>query len=337
MRAGRGHAAAARPGSRQVDCGGRPRTRSWARAWRTASSRWRPRPPRRSGRTGGRCVVAMPIETPASGQPLQHPLAILDLDVPALARPRARRSRWISPSKRSTIALRRRLRRSRAARRPRSRRRRRGRRTRRDPANSTTASWMIRAVAWIRRSPADEPLLVVVGLEVVEVRVQHGERPILADHPLDLLLDPDVAGQPGERREVAHLLGPPQRPLDAREELDRVERLDDVVVGARGEPEHLVGRQRLGGQHDDRRVRRLRVPAKALRDLEPVDPRHHHVEQDQVGPQRCRPSRAPPPRRRRPRRRSPRSAGSPRRTARCPDRRRRRGSSRASGRPPRSP
>src|SRR6185503_9412811 len=76
-----------------------------------------------------------------------------------------------------------------------------------------------------------------------------------------------------------------ERPLHAREELDRVERLDDVVVGARGEPEDLVGRERLRGEHDDRRVRGLRVAAKPVRDLEAVDPRHHHVQQDQVGTQ----------------------------------------------------
>src|SRR6266542_1212593 len=133
--------------------------------------------------------------------------------------------------------------------------------------------------------PLHETLLVVIGLEVVQVRVEDGERRLLADHPLDLLLDADVPGQPGERREVPHLLRSPERALDPREELDRVEGFDDVVVGARGEPEDLVGRERLRGEHYDGRVRGVWVPAEPVRDLETVDARHHHIEQNEIGAQ----------------------------------------------------
>ena len=63
-----------------------------------------------------------------------------------------------------------------------------------------------------------------------------------------------------------------------------VEGLDDVVVGSGLQAGDLVGAQRLRGEHDDGRVGGLGVLAQALRHLEPVDPRHHHVEQDQIGP-----------------------------------------------------
>ena len=61
---------------------------------------------------------------------------------------------------------------------------------------------MMRAVGLDEPVAADEALLVVVRLEVVEIAVEDGELALLADLPLDLLLDPDVAGQPGEGREI---------------------------------------------------------------------------------------------------------------------------------------
>ena len=67
--------------------------------------------------------------------------------------------------------------------------------------------------------------------------------------------------------------------LDAAAELAHRERLGDVVVGAELEAEDLVDLLRLGGQHDDRhRAARPQAPA----DLEAVDARHHHVEDDEV-------------------------------------------------------
>jgi hypothetical protein len=68
-----------------------------------------------------------------------------------------------------------------------------------------------------------------------------------------------------------------------RSELEGVERLDDVVVRAGGEPDDLVGRQALGRQHDDRHGGRVRVGTQLPAQLDAVDARHHHVEQDQVG------------------------------------------------------
>ena len=130
--------------------------------------------------------------------------------------------------------------------------------------------------------PTDEPVIVVVGLEVVEVRIEEREGLILANPAADLLLHADVAGQPGQWRERSHLPSPPQRPFHASQEFDRVERLDDVVVRPRRKPQDLVGGEGLRGQHDDAGGRRSRITTQALGHLEPIELRHHHVEEDQV-------------------------------------------------------
>ena len=70
---------------------------------------------------------------------------------------------------------------------------------------------------------------------------------------------------------------------DARQQLGRVERLDDVVVRADREPLELVGRQPAGRQDDHRDGGGPRVLAELPRELEPVDVGHHHVGEDQVG------------------------------------------------------
>jgi hypothetical protein len=63
-----------------------------------------------------------------------------------------------------------------------------------------------------------------------------------------------------------------------------VERLDQVVVGARPQPADLLLDLPLGGQHDDRDVAGLAFLRPDLRrDLVPVELGQHHVEEDQVG------------------------------------------------------
>ena len=66
--------------------------------------------------------------------------------------------------------------------------------------------------------------------------------------------------------------------LDAGDELARVERLRQVVVGADLEADDLVDVLVAGGQHQDRHVGGL---ADAPADLEPVDVGQHQVEDDQ--------------------------------------------------------
>ena len=72
--------------------------------------------------------------------------------------------------------------------------------------------------------------------------------------------------------------GAPQDRLDPRDELARVERLRQVVVGADLEPDDLVDVLVARGQHQDRHVGALAQP---LADLDPVDVRQHQVEHDQ--------------------------------------------------------
>ena len=77
------------------------------------------------------------------------------------------------------------------------------------------------------------------------------------------------------RRRRAAQLG-----LDARQQLDHLERLGDVVVGAELQADHLVDHLAARGQHDDRRLDA--ALAQLLADVEAVQPRQHHVEEDEI-------------------------------------------------------
>src|SRR6516225_5510424 len=79
----------------------------------------------------------------------------------------------------------------------------------------------------------------------------------------------------------AQEIGAAQERLDAREQLGERERLGEVVVGAELEAEDAVELGRLRSQHQDRR--RAAARAQRLRHLETVEPRHHEVEDEQVG------------------------------------------------------
>src|SRR3954468_4575819 len=80
------------------------------------------------------------------------------------------------------------------------------------------------------------------------------------------------------RRHV-RLAGATEKRADTRAELADRERLRDVVIGAELQPEHLVELVVARGQHDDRHRARRPQP---LADLEPVEPRQHQVEHDEV-------------------------------------------------------
>src|ERR1700722_5277366 len=148
--------------------------------------------------------------------------------------------------------------------------------------------------------------LVAVGRVAPDPRQQHvaGEHPARRARQCRQQLELDVgqldvvAADPhGPFREVdSHLadlkrtligtgqcrprhLRSPQRRLDPAGELAQRERLGDVVVGAELEPDDLVDLLGLGRQHDDRhRAAAPQLPA----DLEPIDPRQHQVEHDEV-------------------------------------------------------
>ena len=69
--------------------------------------------------------------------------------------------------------------------------------------------------------------------------------------------------------------------LDARQELDHLERLGHVVVCAELQPDDLVDDLTARRQHDHRRLDALLRGARATTS-KPTEPRQHHVEQDEV-------------------------------------------------------
>ena len=72
----------------------------------------------------------------------------------------------------------------------------------------------------------------------------------------------------------------PQHRLDARDELARIERLREVVVGADFEPDDAVDVVAFRGEHDDRHV--FVAAAQPPADRKPVLARQHEVEDHQV-------------------------------------------------------
>ena len=88
----------------------------------------------------------------------------------------------------------------------------------------------------------------------------------------------------GERTEVDHLLlgtrlGAPEDRRDAQQQLTRLERLDQIVVGAALEPGDPIVRLASGGQQQDRDVA---GEAQAPCQRHAVLVGQHHVEHDQV-------------------------------------------------------
>jgi hypothetical protein len=75
-------------------------------------------------------------------------------------------------------------------------------------------------------------------------------------------------------------LHPPQHALDAGQQLARIERFRDVVVGADLEADDSVDDITRRGDHDDADVVAL---AQVTRECQAVFARHADVEQDQVG------------------------------------------------------
>ena len=73
---------------------------------------------------------------------------------------------------------------------------------------------------------------------------------------------------------------PPQQRLEPRHQLDRLERLGQVIVGAELEADHLVDHLPSRRQHQDGR-RHPALPHLAA-DVEAVHPRQHDVEHDEV-------------------------------------------------------
>ena len=69
----------------------------------------------------------------------------------------------------------------------------------------------------------------------------------------------------------------PQLGLDARQQLDHLERLRDVVVGAELQADDLVDDLPARGEHDDRRLDA--AFAQLAHDVEAAEARQHDVEE----------------------------------------------------------
>ena len=95
----------------------------------------------------------------------------------------------------------------------------------------------------------------------------------IAEAPADFLAQPQL---------FHHALQADQR-AHPREQRGVVDRFGQKLVGARFEAAQPIGDIGQRGHHDHRYVGGMRVGLEPAADLEPVHPRHHHVEQDDVG------------------------------------------------------
>jgi hypothetical protein len=74
-----------------------------------------------------------------------------------------------------------------------------------------------------------------------------------------------------------------QHRANARQQRAVVDRLREVLIAAGLEPgDHVLGLAE-SGHEDDRRERKARIGAQPSADLDAVEPRHHDVEQDEIG------------------------------------------------------
>src|SRR2546423_7929173 len=114
-------------------------------------------------------------------------------------------------------------------------------------------------------------------LEQRELGARELDRIAVAPH----LTRPRVELQVGEAKNLVGAVGgPAQQRADPGDELLQGERLRHVVVGARIEPGHPVLDLVAGRQHQHGHT--VSRPAQTPADLEPVDDRHQHVEDDGV-------------------------------------------------------
>ena len=98
----------------------------------------------------------------------------------------------------------------------------------------------------------------------------------------------DIDNQISELENIRTLLlsvageyvSPPKECLHPGDQLGDAERLDEIIVRAHFQTRHLVGLGRFRGEHQDGREHALAPQAAA--DLQTVDPRQHHVENDQI-------------------------------------------------------
>ena len=125
---------------------------------------------------------------------------------------------------------------------------------------------------------------VVVGLQAVEIDVRERERHLRVEPPLHLPVDRASAGEPRHRRRLERRLAAAEHRVDPGDELLRVERLRQVVVGAEPEPAHLV--RGLAPRRQEDRAERIprALIGEGLEEREPVAVGQLHVDEEDLGP-----------------------------------------------------
>ena len=128
-----------------------------------------------------------------------------------------------------------------------------------------------------------EAVGVVEGLKVIEVDIDQGEGHRLRKLALQLGLKQQVAGQASKRVTHGELVGAAQVAADAGQQHVDIVGLHNIIVGARVEAYHHLGRGATGGEDDHRQVRGACIVAQLADRLKAVHQRHHEVDQQQVG------------------------------------------------------
>ena len=119
-------------------------------------------------------------------------------------------------------------------------------------------------------------------LEQLELGLGELDLVVAPPHPTRSRIDPEVA----HPQDVVGLgagaeVGSPEQGPQARQQLVEIEGLGQVVVGPGVEPGDPVGGLGAGGEHQDRRAVVLEPQDATHR--QPIDGRHHHVEDDDIG------------------------------------------------------
>ena len=129
-----------------------------------------------------------------------------------------------------------------------------------------------------RRMPVEDRMP-----KVLLVDEQHLRHPVLDRHPpAQQFLDADIAGGGGAQPELVGQRLQPHQTLDARHQLEVVDRLGQKIVGASLQAAHAISHLVERGHHNDRDMRGRRIAFQPAADLEAVHVRHHDIEQDNV-------------------------------------------------------
>ncbi|HEY3583760.1 MAG TPA: hypothetical protein VGL90_05205, partial [Casimicrobiaceae bacterium] len=119
-------------------------------------------------------------------------------------------------------------------------------------------------------------------LEVVEIDVADRESFAQLRPPRYLIFDRLTTREPARRIAIALAPHQPQQRHDPRSQLARIERLRQVVIGARLECFHFVFDIAARREHQHGNPRGERIQLHSATHLDPRHPRHHEIEHHQL-------------------------------------------------------